>query len=127
MNSMSEKILAFEQACFGENAWKSVVLSEYSVVVLRGCGYALGVQSGDEYELLRIGVLPEYRGQGHGFALMSAFLEECEGNSVFLEVAAGNTAAVNLYEKCGFRETGRRRGYYNGDDAIVMGKFSKKA
>jgi ribosomal-protein-alanine N-acetyltransferase len=94
------------------------------VYVVEDYGYALGVLLGGEVELLRIGVLPECRGQGRGFALMSAFLEKsrakCDG-VVYLEVASKNAHAVKLYEKCGFTETRRRRGYYNdGDDAIIM-------
>ena len=120
---MKEKLLEFERACFGESAWKSVALSEHSIVVLRDYGYALGVRAGDEVELLRIGVRPEFRGQALGFEILSAFLEEIgelSGATCFLEVASSNTAAIRLYERAGFREISRRRGYYGDDDAIVM-------
>ena len=41
---------------------------------------------------------------------------------VLLEVRADNAAAQRLYERRGFTEIGRRRGYYqpSGADAVVM-------
>ena len=37
-----------------------------------------------------------------------------------LEVRATNTDAQQLYERFGFAPVGRRKGYYAGEDAIVM-------
>ena len=38
-----------------------------------------------------------------------------------LEVAASNMAAIALYERLGFRQVGRRKGYYaDGEDACLM-------
>ena len=40
---------------------------------------------------------------------------------IFLEVAAANLPARNLYGKYGFREVGLRKAYYeDGDDALVL-------
>jgi ribosomal-protein-alanine N-acetyltransferase len=43
---------------------------------------------------------------------------------VLLEVRASNRAAIALYRKVGFSETGRRQGHYlaTGEDALVMTK-----
>jgi ribosomal-protein-alanine N-acetyltransferase len=44
---------------------------------------------------------------------------------MFLEVAAGNAAALRLYRRLGFREIGRRPRYYGpheADGAIVLGR-----
>jgi ribosomal-protein-alanine N-acetyltransferase len=40
----------------------------------------------------------------------------------FLELRAGNDAALALYEKCGFQLTARRTKYYSEpvEDALVM-------
>jgi ribosomal-protein-alanine N-acetyltransferase len=40
----------------------------------------------------------------------------------FLEVRESNDAAIAMYEKFGYVESGRREGYYkdNGEDAILM-------
>ena len=48
-----------------------------------------------------------------------------EGARIFhLEVRAGNTAAIRLYEKFGYAVVGRRLKYYKdtGEDALLMTK-----
>lgn len=86
-------------------------------------GFALGRVVAGEAELLTIAVEPEQQGQGIGRGLMAAFLAEARARGaehVFLEVAADNARARALYAGAGFVETGRRRGYYDGVDAVVM-------
>ena len=50
--------------------------------------------------------------------------EERGCSVVTLEVRAGNEAAIELYKKMGFREVGRRKGYYRKgkEDALLMDK-----
>ncbi len=72
--------------------------------------------------------LPERAGPGAGL------LAACEDGArtagaarLFLEVAAGNVAARVLYDRAGYRECGRREGYFrrpdgSRDDAVVMEK-----
>jgi len=45
---------------------------------------------------------------------------------VLLEVREGNEGARRLYRLYGFREIGKRRGYYadTGEDAIIMERRS---
>jgi len=76
-------------------------------------------------EVLNLAVIPEYRGQGLGKALLDAGLEAVRargGSEVFLEVRASNTVAQALYASRGFRKEGRRRGYYRrpDEDALVL-------
>ena len=42
--------------------------------------------------------------------------------NVFLEVSEVNYPARKLYEKHGFKPTGKRPKYYDGVDAIIMTK-----
>ncbi len=44
------------------------------------------------------------------------------GAQYTLEVRTSNTAAIELYQRFGFRSAGRRRGYYhdNREDAVIM-------
>ena len=60
--------------------------------------------------------------------LMEALLQslrERGAQLIHLEVRPSNTAARVLYERWGFRESGRRPGYYHGppEDAILYKKI----
>ena len=88
------------------------------------CGYAL-LRCLDDAELLRIAVAKEQRRRGTGRALLADVLGEAGRRAaagIFLEVRAGNEAAVRMYEKAGFVSAGIRRSYYSGpvEDALIM-------
>lgn len=82
-----------------------------------------------EAQLLNLSVVPDARREGLGGALLRRFLSDAMrlgALQVFLEVRAGNTAAIALYERERFRHVARRAGYYppglDGvrEDALVM-------
>ena len=78
--------------------------------------------------ILRIGIKKEYQGRGFGKKLLKELLEilkEKGIKAVFLEVRENNAPAIRLYEKNGFRVLGKRRGYYSGEDALIMEKILK--
>lgn len=93
-------------------------------------GFSLGRLVADEAELLTIAVDPIHRRSGIGRKLLVVFEHTAAArgaSKAFLEVAAGNSAAITLYKSAGYRESGQRRGYYchpNGvrEDAILMEK-----
>lgn len=79
----------------------------------------------DELHVNNVGVREEERRRGIGNALLRAVLTEGRRSGAkwaFLEVRASNGPAQALYERCGFRVTGRRRKYYSEptEDALVM-------
>ena len=78
----------------------------------------------DEAEILALAVSEAFRRNGIGRRLLveAAALARLYGaEKVFLEVAAGNVPARNLYESQGFRKAGRRRAYYaDGQDALLL-------
>lgn len=91
------------------------------------CGFALVRAIAGEAEVLTIGVLPDYRRQGHGRALVDAMIgvaEAAGAEHLFLEVAEDNPAAQSLYRQAGFELIARRREYYGAErgriDALVM-------
>ena len=68
---------------------------------------------------------PDFRRQGVGERLLRDALLDAKNlgaRLAFLEVRETNTAAQAMYEKFGFRITGKRPRYYrdNGEDAILM-------
>jgi len=87
-------------------------------------GFLVARHLAPEWELENIAVAPEARRSGLGMQLLNALLtraRETNSQSVFLEVRESNAAARALYEKVGFRQTGRRKAYYTGppEDAIL--------
>lgn len=128
---------ALYQTAFGE-AWAPEQLAQLlagpgvlALIALdeaeEPAGYALGRVAADEAELLSIALLPDRRRQGDGRRLLDALIDRCTAagaETLFLEVATDNAAALALYRGAGFREVGRRKGYYKVGaamvDAIVM-------
>jgi ribosomal-protein-alanine N-acetyltransferase len=79
-----------------------------------------------EAEVLLVAVHPQRRGLGHGRALLrsgEAAAIEAGAGRCFLEVRAGNVAALGLYESEGYERVGCRPGYYgDGEDAFVLAR-----
>ena len=78
-----------------------------------------------EAQIYNIAIAPEFRRRGIGEALLMHLIDissERGCSMVTLEVRAGNEAAMELYKKLGFKEVGRRKGYYakGGEDAVLM-------
>ncbi len=88
-------------------------------------GYAIFRCGIDTAELFRIGVKNEFRRTGIAASLITEGEKWCKDRHVFtllLEVNETNISARALYTKLGFVETGRRKGYYDSNAAILMEK-----
>jgi ribosomal-protein-alanine acetyltransferase len=88
-------------------------------------GYIVARMGANELHINNVAVRENYRRRGIGRLLLDRILEEGSRAGVanaFLELRAGNEAALALYEKCGFRVTARRQKYYSepAEDALVM-------
>jgi len=69
----------------------------------------------DEAEILSVAIRAAQRGRGLARALLRLHLGRLASlgvKTVFLEVDEHNEAALRLYRALGFREVGRREGYY---------------
>lgn len=89
--------------------------------------YAFLMIGVDESHLLNVTVDPQFQRQGLAQKMMHRLFLISRINrakQMILEVRASNLAAVNLYQKLGFKTIGTRRNYYqyNGvkEDALVM-------
>lgn len=88
-------------------------------------GFILSHVVPPEAEVLTIAVVTDRRRRGLGRALLSHHLARLAAEGVatsFLEVEEGNLPALALYRSLGYREAGRRRGYYGagGADALML-------
>lgn len=114
---------AVDAACFGQ-VWHALEDREH-LWGEPGLGFARWklMPEWGEAELLRIGVDPAARGQGHGRRLLQLGMEAaCAAGcqELRLEVRVSNTVARRLYESEGWVLEGHRKAYYrDGEDAAL--------
>lgn len=78
-------------------------------------GFVLSHRVGAEAEILLVALAPGERGRGVAAKLLSRHLSRLAAagiTQVFLEVDEDNASARKLYSRAGFRDVGRRAGYY---------------
>ncbi len=81
----------------------------------RAGGFVLARLILDEAEILTIAVAPQSQRQGLGHALIDATLRHlynARASMLFLEVDELNVSALALYRRLGFKQVGKRPGYY---------------
>ena len=113
---------AYEQALQCEDVVYVVAKEEECIV--GSCGVRNILSEG---EITNVMVDTPYRGHKISYPMMQKLLEEGAKLGIeqfFLEVRAGNVAAIHLYEKCGFRIEGVRKNLYEmpKEDGFIMWK-----
>ena len=132
-----EQVARIESLCFAhpwsENSLRAELTNElarFFAAVDGESGTVLGyigmyAVAGGGY-ITNVAVLPEYRKNGIGEMLVKAELECAENEDkldfVTLEVRPSNTGAIHLYAKNGFKEAGKRKGFYRDppEDGLIM-------
>ena len=127
-----------DQETFGEDAW--TMLDYAGVFSFREVRKFTALAGGEfagfaasEYDperravcLLTLAVKKEFRGKGIGSALLKRCEDAFPDGSFYLTVDCENPAAIRLYEKSGYHQTGVEPAYYlNGHDALIMEKNRK--
>jgi [ribosomal protein S18]-alanine N-acetyltransferase len=121
------------EAYYGELArpGETIMLVARPTVEVQGAagvrilGFIAARLTGDDLHINNMAVREGWRKGGIGAALLFSALEEGERRGAqrsFLEVRTSNLPAQALYQKLGFRESGRRPRYYAQptEDALVM-------
>jgi ribosomal protein S18 acetylase RimI-like enzyme len=124
-----------EQICFPKDAWPLwdlvAALTFPDAVRLKAihAERMIGFIGGDIRRsesvgwVTTVGVLPEYRRDGIGTALLHACEEKMDMPRVRLSVRRSNSPAIALYLKEGYHEYGVWPRYYiDGEDALVLEK-----
>ncbi len=134
------RIAEIEKACFKKPWTEQMLIDElevpgarfFTAVDSKGevVGYVGANNNAGEVYLGDVAVLPSRAGTGIGTVLLNKLITVCiEENAEFisLEVRKSNLAGRRLYERCGFREVGKRPDFYSmpTEDAIVMTKRLK--
>ena len=119
-----------EKACFSK-PWNEISIaaelknefSRFYVAVEDGkaVGFVGLYALSGEADIVRVGVLPQYRNRGIARAVLKKSLENVDGD-VFLDVRESNAPAISLYRSLGFYDTGVRKNYYSEpeEDAVLM-------
>jgi len=109
-------------SCFGHLYRVEGVMSEGKLL-----GFSIVQQVIDEVTLMDICIAPSAQGLGLGKRLLTSLVAQAKALNavvIMLEVRQSNLSAIGLYEKAGFVETSRRKGYYPTDDghedAVLM-------
>lgn len=107
----------------GYTCW--VCRENYNTIV----GYLIQSIAVEEVHILNICIDPAWQRMNLGTLLVQQAEEtgqRLHAKKSFLEVRPGNTPAIRLYQKLGYRQVGIRKNYYptkNGrEDAIVMSR-----
>lgn len=124
-----------ESVCFPKDAWPLWdligVLTFPNVVRLKAVGkyQMIGFIAADIRKSERVawiatvGVLPEYRRQGVGSALLTEIERRLTVPTVRLSVRSSNLPALLLYNQLGYHRYGIWPRYYaDGEDALVLEK-----
>ena len=85
-------------------------------------GFMLSRRAADEAEILSVAVAQRRRGRGLAGKMLDLHLRRLAGfgtRQVFLEVDEANESARRLYARAGFREVGRREGYYTQESGAA--------
>jgi ribosomal-protein-alanine N-acetyltransferase len=90
-------------------------------------GYLIVSRYVDAWHVMNVAVDPDDRRRGVATTMLERLFEVTADDSrrgYTLEVRVSNAAAIELYERLGFRARGIRRGYYtdNREDALIMWK-----
>lgn len=137
-NGDAAAIAALEKECFSEPWSKQAVENSadegirFFVYEENGAiiGY-IGLQTVlDEGYITNVAVSPDNRRKGIGKALLETLdskAEELSLSFISLEVRESNTAAIALYNLCGYKNEGIRKRFYTNPDenAIIMTKRRK--
>lgn len=87
-------------------------------------GFAVTWTVADEIQLNNIGIREDSRRRGLGTLLIDSIIASARSSGrarkIFLEVSERNERARLFYRSGGFTESGRRKRYYDGIDAILM-------
>ncbi len=79
----------------------------------------------DQADIIDIYVTNDYRRRGIAKELMNIIINNKEVKNITLEVNINNKNAILLYNSLGFKEATKRKGYYNGEDALLMLKVKE--
>ncbi len=106
-----------------ESGYHCLILEQGAEIL----GYGVMTIGAEEAHLLTLSIAAGSQRKGWGERLLREFIriaKERLARTMFLDVRESNRAAARLYERLGFRQIAKRRGYYPAmggrEDSLVM-------
>lgn len=134
--SCVQQVADLEKQCFSDpwslNAVRSELSNPLSLWIVALCngdvvGYVGSQTVLDEADMMNLAVSENFRRRGIGAELICELIKHLKNRGarcLTLEVRASNDPALALYNKMGFKQVGRRPGYYRNprEDACILRK-----
>lgn len=131
----AKEAAVLETICFSHPWSEKAIIeeAEHGYFIAAYCDGAFAGYAGmtcvlDERGICNIAVVPSFRGNGVGKALVMALIDSAKADNasvMMLEVRQSNTAAIALYEKMGFELVGKRKNFYDApkEDAMLYNLY----
>ena len=130
-----KEIAKLEKECFSA-PWSETAITDakangtFFLIAEKGLefvGYISINTAVDEGYINNIAITPKFRRQGIAEKLLFSLAKRAEKTELAflsLEVRESNSAAIKLYEKCGYKNMGVRKNFYENpkENAIIMTK-----
>ncbi|MCK5728037.1 MAG: ribosomal protein S18-alanine N-acetyltransferase [Methylococcales bacterium] len=113
---------AIFEDCFVAMSYSCWVCEDQEKII----GYGILSVAAGEAHIINISIDPEVQGQGIGKKMMAHLIKiaKKKAETLFLEVRPSNEKAIQLYNRLGFNEVGRRKNYYPAkkgrEDAVIL-------
>ena len=133
VKSEFDAVIEIDSLCFPNSHWNILdwkrlfqhqnLILHYHLENGQLVAFSLVSLVGEEAELLKIGVHPNFRQNGIARRLLAEQLKFLIDNQIevlFLEVRATNKNALKLYISLGFRNIGVRKGYYKDPECDAL-------
>ena len=68
-------------------------------------------------------IAPNFQGRGAGKKLLAALIRNAQNlnfQTMTFDIRASNIPALHIFQKAGFKIVGRRKFFYDGEDAVTL-------
>lgn len=128
------EVAELEKACFSmpwteRSLAESLIRPAYHMFAAKEndkvVGYIGTYMAADELNITNVAVDPARRREGIGALLIRTIVQMARAyhmSTIYLEVRESNQAAISLYQKYGFRRSGKRKNFYDNpkEDGLIM-------
>ena len=102
-----------------ENYFKEDTIKIWKISTQKIIGFVIFYHVRDEIEIIQIGIIKSCQRKNYGSLIVNKIKKLKDIRKIFLEVSVENSKAIKFYLKNGFKQIGRRKGYYKGNNKRI--------